>query len=141
MKLFNNLSGELAESGIKPSIQRVKILEYLIKERNHPTAEELFHDLEKDVNSLSKATVYNTLALFAKKGLVRVLTFENNENRYDVDTLDHGHFFCESCGAVADFKIDISDFKADALEKCKITQKDVYFRGVCAACLAKEQPD
>jgi len=135
MNSFDTFSNILSENDIKPSIQRVKILEYLINDRIHPTAENVYLNLKKKMNFVSKATVYNTLALFAEKGLVRVLTFENNENRYDINVQDHGHFICETCGNVEDFQINLEDVKAPELDQYKIFQKDVYFKGICPKCL------
>ena len=135
MNSFDTLSKILSENDIKPSIQRIKILEYLIENRVHPTADNVYLYLKQKMNFVSKATVYNTLALFAEKGMVRVLTFENNENRYDINVLDHGHFICETCGNVEDFQINLEDVKTPELDQYNIFQKDVYFKGICPKCL------
>lgn len=137
MKQFDDLTEELIKNDIKPSVQRIKILEYMQNCHDHPTADQLYNALKQTVHSLSKATVYNTLTLFAEKGLVRVLTLENTENRYDIITANHGHFLCETCGRIADFEINIESFKTAALNAYKIHQKDVFFKGVCPECLSK----
>lgn len=108
MKLtLENLKQELKEKNVSLSHQRLKILEYLVENRIHPTVEQIFSDLQKDMPTLSKTTVYNTLRLLAKSGLVKVITIEEKEARFDIDTRDHGHFKCESCGRIYDFPIDI----------------------------------
>jgi Fur family peroxide stress response transcriptional regulator len=139
MNLFDNLSEELIRNNIKPSVQRIKILEYLLAFQNHPTADQIFHDLKKKVNSLSKATVYNTIALFAQKGLLKVLTLEDNEKRYDIETSSHGHFVCNSCKNIYDFDINIDSFTVDKLDDFKVTDKDVYFKGICHTCLLNKK--
>ena len=138
MNSFNNLSEVLLKNNITPSVQRIKILEYLVTRKNHPTADQLYHDLKK-VHSLSKATVYNTLALLAEKGIVKVLTLENNENRYDIIMGDHGHFLCDVCKKVYDFSMDLDRLAAQGLDGFEITDKNVCFKGICPECLSNKK--
>lgn len=126
---------ELRTRGINPSCQRLRILEYLVENRCHPTTDQIFTDLQKDIPTLSKTTVYNTLRVLAEAGLARVVTIEDRETRYDSEVKDHGHFKCESCGAIYDFKVDTSLLTPEALAGFKISDKNVYFRGICPACL------
>ena len=70
-------------------------------------------------------------------GLVRVLTIEDNETRYDIDTSDHGHFKCEKCGGIYDFKINIDNLNPVGLDNFKVTDRSVYFKGICESCLIK----
>ncbi len=73
--------------------------------------------------------------MLEKAGLVKVITIEDKETRYDIDTKDHGHFKCESCGNIFDFPIDIDPLIPEELSEFKIFSKDVYFNGICARCL------
>ena len=137
-KKIENFATTLTEKDIKPSYQRIKILEYLTSKRNHPTVDKIFNDLIKEIPTLSKATVYNTLDLFKKENLARVVTIEDNETRFDAKVLNHGHFKCESCGSIYDFEINIDSFSTDLLEHFKINEKNVYFKGICPGCLEKD---
>ena len=132
---FENLSDELLKKEIRPSYQRIKVLEYLITQRCHPTVDQIFNDLVKEIPTLSKATIYNTLNLLIKAKLVRVVTIEDNETRYDIKISNHGHFKCELCGTIFDFKVNIDNFMADELSEFKINEKNVYFKGICPSCL------
>ena len=132
---IENLAKTLNEKDIKPSYQRIKILEYLIIKRSHPTVDKIFNDLLKEIPTLSKATVYNTLDLFKEANLVRIVTIENNGTRYDAKIASHGHFKCESCGSIYDFEVNIDNLSTDSLEHFKINEKNVYFRGICPKCL------
>lgn len=136
---IDNLVKTLVEKNIKPSYQRIKILEYLITKRNHPTVDKIFNDLIKEIPTLSKATVYNTLDLFKKANLAIVVTIENNETRYDAKVASHGHFKCENCGNIYDFDVNIDNLLVDSLEHFKINEKNVYFKGVCPKCLSNNQ--
>lgn len=136
MKLsFENLSEELIKKEIRPSHQRIKVFEYLITTQCHPTVDQIFNELIKEVPTLSKATIYNTLNLLIKAKLVRVITIEDNETRYDISTSNHGHFKCELCGTIFDFTINIDNFMTDELSEFKINEKNVYFKGICPRCL------
>jgi len=134
---FEDLMHELVIRKIRPSHQRLKILEYLMEHPCHLTVDQIFNDLQKEIPTLSKSTVYNTLTSFMEAQLVRVITIEENETRYDIITHNHGHFKCDSCGAIYDFKINIDDFTAGELSGFQIYDKNVYFKGVCPKCLCK----
>ena len=134
---IDSLVKTLIEKNIRPSYQRIKILEYLIIKRNHPTVDKIFNDLIKEIPTLSKATVYNTLDLLKEANLAKVVTIENNETRYDTKVSSHGHFKCENCGNIYDFDVNIDSLPVDSLENFKINEKNVYFHGICPGCLQK----
>ena len=71
-----NARDYLEKCGIKPSLQRIAVVEYLMENRIHPTADDIYHALCILVPTLSKTTVYNTLKLFAYQGAVQVLTIK-----------------------------------------------------------------
>ena len=134
-KPLQEIVNELKKRNIRPSYQRLKILEYLMKERYHPTVEEIYFSLLKTIPTLSKSTIYNTLNLFIEKKLLKEVTIENSETRYDIILANHGHFKCDKCGEIVDFKINIDDFIAEDLNDYKIREKDVTFKGICPKCL------
>ncbi len=134
--LLEKIKQELKLKNISLSHQRLMVLEYLTQNNQcHPTVEQIFTGLQKDIPTLSKTTVYNTLRILAEAGLVRVITIEDNETRYDVNTQNHGHFKCESCGKINDFYIDIDSLACEELGNYQINDKDVYFKGICQSCL------
>ncbi len=136
---MEKLKNALIDRGIKPTYQRIKILEYLKKNKNHPTVDMIYAALYKKVPTLSRTTVYNTLDVFNKNGLVHVLTITGSELRYDICTEPHHHFLCKECGRIIDMNI-----KCPYLEKAKNGEHKIeeihgYFIGVCKDCLAKEK--
>ncbi|MEN8906389.1 MAG: Fur family transcriptional regulator [Clostridiales bacterium] len=132
---IDNISKYLLENNIKPSFQRIKILEYILVNKNHPTVDDIYSKLIKEIPTLSKTTVYNTLNIFLNSNIVRYIYTEDNELRYDYMEENHGHFKCNSCGEIYDFKIDIDYFKIPELKKFKTIEKNVYYKGVCPKCL------
>lgn len=133
---IGNISEYLKSHNIKPSYQRMKIFEYLLNNRTHPTVDEIYKVLVNEIPTLSKTTVYNTLNLFVKEKITLLITIEENETRYDADTNIHGHFKCEKCGNVYDFSTDISELTIKELDNFQINQQDIYFKGLCEGCLS-----
>lgn len=135
---FEDPLNELLKRNIRPSHQRIKVLEYLIKNHGHPTVDQIFNDLQVEIPTLSKSTVYNTLNSFIEAQFTRMITIEDNETRYDIILKNHGHFKCEACGAIYDFVINIDLFASDELKGFKINDKNVYFKGICPECLSNK---
>jgi len=128
------LTQQLKGKGIRPSYQRIKVLEYLYQKEGHPTVDEIFHALSAVIPSLSKSTIYNTLYTLVEAGLVRDVDIDRIENRYDIILSSHGHFQCNTCGKIYNFNVIIDQVPVDGLEEFEITQKNVYFKGLCPAC-------
>lgn len=60
---------QLLANGIRPSPQRLAIMNYLLTHRTHPTVDEVYQGLCNEIKTLSRTTVYNTLRMFAEKKL------------------------------------------------------------------------
>lgn len=131
---FEELTQELKNKNIRLSHQRLKVLEYINNHRNHPTVEQIYTELHKEIPTLSKTTVYNTLNMLIDAKLVKPISIDDNEARYDIVTENHGHFKCESCGSIFDFDIDIDSLLSKDLKDFQISHKDIYFKGVCPKC-------
>lgn len=124
----------LKSKGIKPSYQRMKIYEYLLNNKTHPTVDIIYKALAPEIPTLSKTTVYNTLNLFIENGIVNIIVIEENETRYDVDTTIHAHFKCDNCGKIYDLDLDPSLLGVSVLDNFQITEQHIYFKGVCKEC-------
>lgn len=132
---IDKVSQYLTKNSIKPSYPRIKIFQYLEENHSHPTVDEIYNTLVKEIPTLSKTTVYNTLNILINAGVARVLTIEGNETRYDVDMKEHGHFKCESCGDIIDFTIETDKLNVMELKDFKINVKSIYYKGICNECL------
>ena len=127
----------LLKAGIRPSYPRIRVLDYLVTMKTHPTAEEVFSHLVKEMPTLSRTTVYNTLNLLVGAGLARTLTIEGHEVRYDGTASCHGHFKCRDCGKIYDFAVDMGCVDPPDLVRFLIDEREVYFRGICPDCVEK----
>ncbi len=127
--------GEILRSyDIKPSYTRLLIYQYLKEEQTHPTADEIYQALYKDVPTLSKTTVYNTLHLFIQKHLATMIIMDENETRYDLVRNPHAHFKCLSCSTIYDVDILPPQVKSDALKEYVVNDAQLLYRGICPKC-------
>lgn len=134
--MIEKMKQKLVDRQVHLSHQRLKVLEYMAEHPVHPTVEQIYAALKPDMPTLSKTTVYNTLNLFMDHGIVRSIAIDENETRFDLVQEEHGHFQCESCGKITDFTIDSDHLHGDELRAFRITDKNVYFKGVCPDCLS-----
>ena len=88
----------LESRGITLTPQRVEIARILLTRPQHLSAEQVICELKQGDLAVSKATVYNTLGLFAEKGLVREVIVDPSKVFYDSNCSDHHHFYdIDSC--------------------------------------------
>lgn len=125
----------LIEKDIRPSHQRIRILQYLHEDMDHPTVDQIYTALKGELPTLSKTTIYNSLSLFKESDLITQFTYDDNEAQYDLRTKEHGHFKCEKCEKLYDFEIALGDCVNNELDGFVVKNKDVYFKGVCRDCL------
>jgi Fe2+ or Zn2+ uptake regulation protein len=128
------LSQKLRKAGIRPSSARIHVLRYLEENRIHPTVDQIYKALRPHLPSLSRASVYNSLAVLEGNGLVRPLTMSGGELRYDAFVGDHGHFCCRRCGAIYDFDFTVPADGLQMPEGFQIERQDFLVWGVCADC-------
>ena len=124
----------LAARGIKPTYQRVAILADVRDRRSHPTIKDLYARLRVRVPTLSKTTLYAALELFARHGLVRALSIDPAEARYDGWPAPHHHFHCEQCGSIFDLDLACPTGRRGCIDGHEVREVHGYFRGVCRAC-------
>ncbi|GLB46541.1 transcriptional repressor [Philodulcilactobacillus myokoensis] len=134
----------LKKHNVRITPQRQIILKYLIEHHNHPSVETIYDSLEKQFSNLSMATIYNTLELFEKIGIIIELPNQGGGIRYDFFGQPHFHAICENCGRITDVSSDdymkisqhLKDEAADQtgylLSHSKI---EVY--GLCPQCQKK----
>jgi len=132
-----NIANHLNTNNIKPSVQRIKIFEYLYHNKNHPTVDNIYSNLANEIPTLSKTTVYNTLKLFIENGITSSLSIDGYETRYDAIMEDHAHFRCSVCRTIYDIEINDLKFKNSQLTGFKIDETNIHLIGKCKKCLTK----
>jgi Fur family transcriptional regulator, iron response regulator len=103
-------SQRLAEMGIRPTNPRVRIAALLFAAPQHLSAEQIIATLAASGRRVSKATVYNTLKIFAASGLIRQLTIDDSRAWYDSNMGPHYHFHDAESGALIDVPVPEVEF-------------------------------
>ena len=130
----------LEEHDIRPSQKRIMLMYYLMKYRNHPTIDDMFLALHDFIPTLSKTTVYNTMDMFVSHGVVKGLSIDEKQMRYDADISPHAHFLCNSCGRLFDVPIKenvISLLKSMSPDDMRTAEISIYYKGICRECKNK----
>ena len=99
-----SITALLEKHDILPTSQRVEIAALMLAEHQHMSADQvLAHIRLSGEAAVSKATVYNTLGLFAEKGLLREVIVDPTKVFYDSNTHPHRHFYNVDDGRLIDF--------------------------------------
>jgi Fe2+ or Zn2+ uptake regulation protein len=130
--IMESFREHLKKHGINPSVQRLVIYDYLYKNHNHPTVDNIYSSLSPSMPTLSKTTVYNTLKLFVDKGVAIIVNIDEHEARYDADISMHGHFKCKGCGSF--FDVQLTKPEINSLEGFRIDSYQINMKGYCRIC-------
>ena len=96
----------LAGHDIQPTLQRLEIAQALFARDQHLSADDVLKQVNQESARVSKATVYNTLGLFAAKGLIREVIVDPSRVFYDPNTCEHHHFYNIDPGELVDIDAD-----------------------------------
>lgn len=96
------LRSALESNGQRYTEQRAAVYRTLIGTETHPTADDVFTAVRRDIPDISLATVYKALEALVGCGLATKLTYGDGSARYDGRTDPHHHARCLRCGAVLD---------------------------------------
>jgi Fur family transcriptional regulator, iron response regulator len=120
----------LRQCGIQPTPQRIAVIEYVLKSNKHPSADEVLCYARKKCPTVSRATVYNTLNLLVKKGLLGMQTIKEGAVVFDPNTEKHHHFVDNETGEIYDIPWDQLEVKGkEKLKDFEIVEFQVIMRG------------
>ncbi|MCC8176395.1 MAG: transcriptional repressor [Bacteroidales bacterium] len=132
---------KLESRGIRPSVHRLRILEYLLEHNTHPSVDEVFSALVGKIPTLSRTTVYTTLRMLADAGLAQMITIDERHVCYDGHLHDHCHFYCRECGRILDIELPGPQVSTPNPEEIPlvghIDQVQFYYKGLCAECVKR----
>jgi Fur family peroxide stress response transcriptional regulator len=126
----------LRERGLRCTPQRFAVLDLLVNNPGHPTAEEMFRQINRADPRASRATIYNTLRALMDARLVREFVQEGRSSRFGAHVGSHHHFLCDRCGKLE----DIEWFSVAGLPRRrevgqrKVREYELVFRGLCESC-------
>ena len=135
------LTTSLKGAGMRMTPQRAAICANLAERDDHPSAAMIYDDLRPQFESLSLATVYNTLDALAKLGVINSLGGAGDGKvHYDADTEPHVNLACISCNQIVDIPsshVQELDEEITSTSGYKLLGARVLYYGLCPACQEK----
>lgn len=102
----SSILARLEKHGILPTPQRLEVADILLHKPQHMSADQIIGRLRDKGSTVSKATVYNTLKVFEKKGLIKECIVDPERCFYDSTTHPHHHFYNVDSGTLTDIAAD-----------------------------------
>ncbi len=110
----------------------------------HLTAEEIFSKTKKIMPNIGLATIYRTLELFCKEGILQKFNLPDEAARYELlaeDNNAHYHYICLGCGKIFEVPIQeesiLSQIENDNIGDFIITKVSCWYFGYCKDCMNK----
>jgi Fur family peroxide stress response transcriptional regulator len=131
------------EAGLRMTPQRLEIFREVARTDDHPDVESVRKRIRDRLPNVSPDTVYRTLALFEKLGLIRRIELLCDRARFDANTTRHHHFVCSECGRIEDFVSDEMDSyepPAEVRSLGNVKSVHLQLRGVCNSCRTESEP-
>ncbi|CDF58248.1 Fur family transcriptional regulator [Thermobrachium celere] len=136
------LKQSLKNKGYKLTPQRRAVLNVIMEnEGKHLSSEEIYDIVKQDCPDIGLATVYRTLNLLEKMGVICKMNFDDGCNRYelvrDEEDHQHHHLVCKGCGRVEEVEDDLLEVLEQKIEEkynFKINDHSVKFYGYCSEC-------
>ena len=129
---------QIRAAGLRLTPQRLLIYQTLRQSKHHPTAQGIYDAVKDQLPSLSQATVYNTLQVLLKAGLIHELgEAGDGAIHYDADLTPHVNLICTNCHRVDDFFDVPLDTVADQVagqSGYQIRGARVAYYGLCPDC-------
>ncbi len=125
-------------AGMRVTNQRVLIMEIIQQGEGHLDADEIYRQARKKEPRLSLSTVYRTLQVLKKLGLVEELHFDEEHHHYEVkSSAEHHHLICLGCGRVVEFHYPLSRYVKRNIPEARdfdIIETEVRMTGYCPRC-------
>ncbi len=114
-----------------------RILEIIEKSHNHPTAEDIYHQMLMSGRKMSLATVYNNLTALCEEGFIRKLSFDGKIERYD-KPVRHDHLICGVCGRISDITLEDLTQMLEERSGVKLKAYDLKLFYICDECKRRD---
>ncbi len=139
--------GKFAGYGYRMTVPRQAILSTLSKSKKHLSAEDIYLSVHKAYPGIGLTTVYRTLELLVRMGLVFKFDFGDGRSRYELaegpNTNHHHHLVCRGCGRIIDYS-ELVDEETKILKQIgqtlskkydfSIDSHQIHFLGLCNKC-------
>ena len=133
---MEKFDSSLRDLKLRATPQRLAIVRLLFENHEHPSADEIYTKVKKEYPTVSRATIYNSINAFKKKGLISELPLVNG-SRFEPASEPHVNLVCVKCGRIEDFHNEFVEKLEGAVKsksKYSITSSRLEFLGYCEKC-------
>ena len=143
MGSLENNRKALNVTGMRVTNQRASILEIIRHGEGHLDADEIYRRARIKQPRLSLSTVYRTLQMFKKQGLVDEVHFDEAHHHYEVKpSSEHHHLVCLGCGKVIEFHYPLARYVKRNVAEAKdfdIVRTEIRMTGYCSKCRQRQK--
>jgi len=141
---MKNIIERLKENGVTLTPQRMAVAEFLNRNMDHPTVDEIHRNIQRRYPTMSLATVYSTLELFKELGEVQELSIRKRGKAcFDPNPGLHHHLLCRKCGKILDIDFNHPSncpiMAKESIDGCKVEEVQAYLYGICSECLKEDR--
>ena len=123
------------DQGTPVTHQRLAVYRVLLESDGHPDADTVYRKLKPGHPTLSQATVYKTIEMLERLGLVRKVPAPGPKRRFDANRHPHHHLWCVRCHGLTDIESDtLANLALPKGLDFEVMDYTIQFSGVCAAC-------
>ena len=141
-QVMNGYEQVCKAKGLRITHQRTEIFKTMLIHTDHPTIENVFNQVRKNLTTISLDTVYRTISTFEEYGLIKRVYHLDNVTRYDINITNHHHLVCSKCSKIEDFywpDFDQMEPPKSILQWGDIEMKHVVINGLCSTCKKKNK--
>jgi Fur family peroxide stress response transcriptional regulator len=134
---FDELIAALRQRDFRLTPQRVELVRLIAASDGHPSAGQLYNQIQRKFPTMSQATVYKTLGLLKEMGQVLEIDLRDDSHYDGNRPQPHPHLICVQCNKIIDGEADFDPSAIRKLEQAsgyKILRSQVSFYGLCPDC-------
>ena len=136
---METLLQKLRAQGLAVTPQRLAVLAAFQDRRDHPAADTIFQEIRRILPAISFNTVYKTLEVLCRKGLIVKVNPLHEAARYDGDTSRHAHLICRGCNLIIDLDwqpTPTAPLTPQDLQGFRVESSSLTLWGLCPRCQA-----
>lgn len=138
-KIEDKIKSTLRATGFKCTPARINILSVFYSKKEPQDAEHIYKELKKEKKEIDEVTVYRTLSVFEKNGILKKVDLRKNSIHFELNSDHHHHIVCTNCNLIESFKdCDLDNFLEKIIKKSnnfkKIKEHSFELFGFCKKC-------
>jgi Fur family ferric uptake transcriptional regulator len=139
---INRFQTFLGTQGLRLTRERIALVRVIFSTHYHFEADELLLKMKQAGVKISRATIYRTLELLVKSGMVRRVHLGEDHYHYEhvSGNSHHDHLICTTCGSVIEFHdVALEKRTHEICDKKKFTPTfhNLQILGICDSCRRK----